>query len=449
MPIADKLKHYLDRKRIVYDVRELAPHDPPLTAAAAAGIAPASIVTTAVLKDELGLVMVAMPATHALDHDALSRLLHRRLLPATEAQLAAVFGVSEPQSLPPFADIYKLRTIVDEALMACEDLYVYAGDASTLIRLANKDFFMLLSQAWLAGQFTRPRADIAAAGADLRRRIESIRELPAMPEMARQLAALRADPAADADRLARLVETDPSLAAQVVRYARSPFFGYRGQVDSVQVAVSRVLGFEMVLNLALGIAAARPFKMPTLGPLGLNAFWRHATYSAALVQALGRELAPPARPPAGLCYLAGLLHNFGHLLLGHLFKREFCALNAAVGERPDVPVVTQELTMLGIDHGEFGAWLMEAWNMPPEVIVAVREHHNEHYDGPHAVYARLVLLVDRMLKEHGLGDAPSHELPADVLNALGLDEVRAVMVVGRILQDCEGLNAAARSLSAA
>jgi HD-like signal output (HDOD) protein len=210
-----------------------------------------------------------------------------------------------------------------------------------------------------------------------------------------------------------------------------------------------VLGFEMVMNLALGIATARSFKIPSIGPLGLNAFWRHATYSATLVQALSRELPPSSRPLAGLSYLAGLLHNFGHLLLGHLFKREYCILSNLVSDHPEVPLIEHERAALGIEHGELGGWLLEQWNMPEEIIVAVREHHREDYDGPHAVYSRLVLIADRMLRDLDMGDATTNDLPAPLLDALGLKEIQTVMVMGRILEGMTDLNAMARALAAA
>ena len=121
--------------------------------------------------------------------------------------------------------------------------------------------------------------------ASIRRRIEAITELPAMPEMARRLLMLRSNPYSDVDDLAKVVEMDPSLSAQIIRYARSPFCSDRGNVVSVQSAISRVLGYEPVMNIALGIASASPFRIPMEGPLGLRGYWRDAIYCAASVRA--------------------------------------------------------------------------------------------------------------------------------------------------------------------
>ena len=172
---------------------------------------------------------------------------------------------------------------------------------------------------------------------DIRRRIEQIYELPPMPAVARRVLQLRNNPGASVAELAAIVELDPSLAAQVVRYAVSPFYAYRGKIGSIHDAITRVLGFDMVMNMALGLATGKSFRNPCDGPLGLHAFWQHAVYSATLVQALAKRMLPNARPQPGMAYLAGLLHNFGFLLLGHLFLPEFKLLNKLVIAHPESP----------------------------------------------------------------------------------------------------------------
>jgi HD-like signal output (HDOD) protein len=283
---------------------------------------------------------------------------------------------------------------------------------------------------------------------DIKERIEKITELPPMPEMAQKIVLLNANPYARAEDLARLVELDPSLAAQIVRYARSPFFGYRGQISSIKDAIARVLGYDMVMNIALGMAAASPFKIPKSGVLGLEAFWLHATFTAALTQELGKVVPKNLRPKPGITYLAGLLHNFGFLLLGHLFTDEFNALNKAVSANPDRPIMDLEIEMLGADHAEIGAWLMKAWNMPEEVIVTMREHHNVQYQDKHAVYPNLVLLADRILKKYGLGDAAEIDLPESFIQKYNLNEMRLEPVINRFLEGREDLESIARVLAA-
>ncbi len=291
---------------------------------------------------------------------------------------------------------------------------------------------------------------------EARRRIEQIYELPPMPDMARRVLELRGNPDASVTDLAGIVELDPSLAAQVVRYAASPFYAYRGNITSIHDAITRVLGFDMVLNMALGLATGKSFHNPCDGPLGLHAFWRHAVYTATLVQALAKRMPPASRPPPGMVYLAGLLHNFGFLLLGHLFPPEFKLLNKLVAANPESPVTTLEKCVLGMGqaqdllemgHAQIGAWLMQSWHMPEEIVITLLEHHNPAYASDHALYPHLVMVADHVLKGREIGDAPDALLPPLSLEVIGLEEDAVVETATLLFEDCSSLDMMASQLA--
>ncbi len=293
---------------------------------------------------------------------------------------------------------------------------------------------------------------------EIRRRIEQVYELPPMPEMARRVLELRNDPDAAITDLAAIVELDPSLAAQVVRYASSPFYGYRGKINSIHDAITRVLGFDLVMNMALGLATSRAFKNPPDGPLGLESFWRHAVFSAALQQALVKKMPADKRPEPGMAYLTGLLHNFGFLLLGHLFPPEFKLLNKLAAAHPETPVTALEKCVLGMGqaqdllemgHAQIGAWLMHSWGMPDEIVVSLREHHNPRYEGEHAVYSHLVLMADHLLKREEIGDAPDGAIPDSSLSIVGMDESIASQVFSDLMENAASLDDMARQLATA
>lgn len=469
MPIAATIVKLLNANRATCDVLELKPFTSPREAAVAAGIASAALMRAIVVHDGAGFVVATMPANHELDLRALGELLNRPLEIASELQLQKVFHDCSTKYLPAPCTAYGINTVVHASFIALDKVYFLGGDRRTVVRVDRKNFQrvfrkqdgVIFADGYSAPAVARtmvvaaPEKPVASAGPsagpkglNLRERIRSLGKLPAMPEMGQRILQLRAAHEPDIKKLADIVERDPSLAAQVMRYARSPFFGYRGAVDSVRVAMSRVLGYDMVMNLALGLATARPFRIPKTGPLGLDAFWRHAVYSAALTQALSGVVAPGIRPPSGMAYLAGLSHNFGHLLIGHLFRDEFIAVNKMVEEHPERPVTAIEMETLGVDHAEVGSMLMEYWKLPDEIVVAIREHHNENYHGPHAVYPQLVLIADRMLKRHGFGDAPTTALPEAMLGFLEFSEYQLEAATKRILDGREGLDLMAQQLAA-
>lgn len=266
------------------------------------------------------------------------------------------------------------------------------------------------------------------ASRSVERRIEQVYELPPMPELGRRILALQSDPNAGARELANIVQLDPSLAAQVIRYASSSYYGYTGRITNIQEAISRVLGYDMVMNLAIGLAAGRSFCIPAKGPLGLNNFWEHAIMSAVLMQRLSAVMPEGIRPPQAQSYLCGLLHDFGILLLGHLFPPEFHLLNKLAQANPTQSVADLESRLLGMGearemiamgHAHIGAWLMEAWRMPDPLLVALLEHHNADYRGEYELLVHLVQLSDFLL-QHMDNSQDSSALPENSLRLLQL-----------------------------
>jgi HD-like signal output (HDOD) protein len=284
--------------------------------------------------------------------------------------------------------------------------------------------------------------------ANLRQRIESTTELPAMPKVAQALLRLNADPNASTCDLVKVIELDPSIAAQLLRYAHSAFFGYKGEINSLKQAITAVLGFNLTLDIALGLALGKAFSIPRNGPLGLEQFWRHSVYSAVLMERIINIMPRQQRPQPGVGFLCGLLHNFGVLLVAHLFKQEAALLAQIIRANPDTPRVELERQVLGTDHMQIGAWLIRNWNLRSEIEVAVAEHHNENYQGIHAAYARLTLVADRLLKRHEIGDTEATQIPAHVLDSLGIREEDAEMIVEQIMVAARELDALAHQFAA-
>lgn len=459
MSIAKTVKQYLDDKHVVYTVLEVGHFGSPLEAARLAGIEPRALYYPVILRDPFGLLMAILPASHKLDFQRLAALLHRTVEPAFQTQLSSVFADCQPGMIPPLGEPYNIRTIIDASLATPEQVYIVAGDHGRLIQLSRKDFMLMQINAWLGSDFTTSIEPIMTRGRGgpagaidqshfIRQRVEQITELPAMPEMAQRLFALRANPDASADALVKVVELDPSLTAQVLRYANSPYFGYRGDVDSLHVAIVRVLGFDMVMNLAMGLALLDAFKIPRHGPLGLDAFWKHSIYGANLMQMLCKAMPKGNQPRFSTCYLIGLLHDFGYLVLGQFFREEFLGLSEKIGESSELDRITIERGYLGIDHGQLGHWLLKAWGLPDEIVVATREHHTENYHGPYAVYVQMSRLSDYLLRVHASGETVYDDMPADTLQALGLEQSDILNVMARLLAQDENLQTMARQLAA-
>jgi len=467
MKSSDTIETYLEQQAVSY---EAILHQPASTleeVAKAANVELPQIVRSTIINTDTGILMLVLPANHLVDFSELKYRFGDSLELTPIDEIANLFTDCHTKGIPPLAGYYGLPAAVDKKVAEMDDIYFQADMQDSLLHMSGDDFRRLYTDAqW--GNFSQPSSLLASEEGyefilpedegeghtisdllpsdDIKKRIEKVRQMPAMPEMANQLLLLKNDPNSDADDLAQIVALDPSLSAQVVRYARSAFYGYRGEINSVKDATVRVLGFDMVMNMAMGLAMGKGFRIPADGPLGLSAFWRHAIFSATISQALCALIPKSVRPKPDLAYLAALLHNFGYLLMGHLLQPEFFLLNKTVEANPDVPVTLIEKRLLGVSHTQIGTWLMKAWDMPEEVVITMAEHHNECYQGDHANYVNLILLVNCLLKARGLGDAAGPEVPASTLTALGLDLEKVNTLVKHILKDRAGLDAIARQL---
>lgn len=270
-------------------------------------------------------------------------------------------------------------------------------------------------------------------------KIEQITELPTLPEIARRLLELQTMPNASVQQLIDIVENDPVSSTQILKYANSAFFNNSRKIDSLHDAIN-LFGFDNALNCSLSLATAKQFLIPLDGPIGMRAFWKHAIYSAHLMQILANKIPLKNGPKPGLAYLAGLLHNFGYLLLGHAFPDEFKRLNKTLETMKEPDFLEVESKSPGIHHYQLAVWLMRKWGLPAEILTTVFEHHNKTFRGKHYEYANLALLVDRVLFVHGMGDADTEELPPRILTTLEIDHTVIQAATNELLKNKEKID---------
>lgn len=470
MQLAPRIRSHLEQLRLNFAIVSHPPTQTLPEAATATHVDAHNIARAIVLQDSRGLLLIVLPANHLVDFHALRELLGDNCKPVSAEEVKRIFSDCEAGSVPPLGEPYGLPVIIDSHFANCNHVHFEAGYHHALLRMRGEDFDAL-HHASVHAEISRPISilenrdvrefmlpDEHAKNSpfpalrpleDIRNKIAGVDRLPTMPEMANRILRLLNNPKATIEDLTNIIQGDPSLTAQIIRYARSAFFGYRGKVATLPEAVTRVLGFDTTLNMALRLSASRTFHNPADGPLGLQAFWKHATYSAALAQALANTIGGRLPIKPGVAYLAGLLHNFGYLLAGHLFRAEFFLLNRVVAANPHIPILLIERRVLGIEHTQIGSQLMALWNMPETVIICCNEHHNEAYVGEQASYVQLMTCVDHLLRAHGIGDGSETTPPATLLTALGLDLDKARYVTDKLLESTETLDAMSRQMSAA
>ncbi|TCD22414.1 HDOD domain-containing protein [Pseudomonas sp. IC_126] len=425
---------------------------------------PARRVQAILVDDAIGALLVLYPRDHLLDLPRLVELTGRQLVAVKPERLTRMLSKHDLQVLPGLPPLTSSPCLYEERLLEQPELMIESGQPGLLLALSSGDFKQLLSKA-SAGRFAVPLSEIrlnldrpeqdsaeitqavqSFTARRIQKRLEETIEIPPLAQTAQKIIKLRVDPDATVDDITGVVETDPALAAQVVSWAASPYYAAPGKIRSVEDAIVRVLGFDLVINLALGLALGKTLSLPKDQPQQATPYWQQAIYTAAVIEGLNRAIPRVQRPEAGISYLAGLLHNFGYLVLAHVFPPHFSLICRHLEVNPHLSHSVIEKHLLGITHEQIGAWLMRYWGMPDELSTALRFQHDPLYQGEHAAHANLVCLAIRLLRNRGIGSGAYSEIPQELFDRLGLSREKANDVVNKVLDAEVALRALAMQL---
>ncbi len=432
----------LDRLRIPY---VLHPLDIPLTRRALpipqSQVAMDNLLVGNLLEKQGRLRLVVTLANQLIDPQRLSQQLGGSVEAIDVAGLAADIKASEWGYLPLPSRYQEFEVWVDNAVLDAPKVFIPSKSGKQVVEL-NRSAVKKLYQNAQFGHFafalsevsekiTEDPIDEASFFVDLPRytpralrlRLEERHELPVLSTTAQRILQLQSDPNAEIEDLVEVASQSPSLAAQVVKWANSPYYGFSGQIKTLEDAIVRVLGFDLVMNMALGITIGDRFKISVSGPLGLRAFWQHAISAAALIERLVKKMPAGKRPMLGMAYLCGLLHNFGTLLIGEVFPDHFGKISELVPFNMHLNVVEVERLVLGVGHDQLGSWLMQSWSMPEELITATHCHHGAIEEiEDHSTYVQLVALANSLLGGRHISDERPNAFPQAVIKKLHLSE---------------------------
>ena len=120
---------FLERHGVPYEVVE---HERTQTAAAearAAGMPAADVAKTVVLRDQEGMRLAVIPASHRLDlHKVKRELGSKGLRLVTEQEMATEFEDFEVGAVPPFGPMFHALELVDERLLGHDRILCGGGD---------------------------------------------------------------------------------------------------------------------------------------------------------------------------------------------------------------------------------------------------------------------------------------------------------------------------------
>lgn len=198
---------------------------------------------------------------------------------------------------------------------------------------------------------------------------EPICRLPVFrPVVVRLMSVLEGDDV-EITEIAKLIQSDPGLAAEVLIVANSPLFGFTSEIRDLRHAVS-VLGCERVRSLAMTVAL-RAYLNVSGRTKATKACWTHSIACAVIAEQIGSSRI--VRNEA--LYAGGLMHDIGRVGLISAYDQQYSALFAS-SYRSSAEVREAEARAFAVDHCTAGLWLTKAWGFPQEFLDLSSRHHD-------------------------------------------------------------------------
>lgn len=187
--------------------------------------------------------------------------------------------------------------------------------------------------------------------------------LPSLPEVALRIREMIDHQDFSVSELARLVNTDPAIAAKLVKVANSVMYRGASSCEDTQAAITR-LGLITTKQLVTSFALTSLFKTQSNKLMQrMRMIWQQSVEIAAYCYVLARNL-PRFNEEEAL--LAGLIHNIGGAVVLTYAERFYDLSNS------------EEQLDLTLSHlsGRIGEMVLREWDFSPELIAVARDSAN-------------------------------------------------------------------------
>ena len=144
MSISQKIKSYLEKEQVSYEVLE---HPLAYTAMEIAGsqhVPGREVIKAVIIKSNGQFIMCILPAIHYLDLEKIKSFTGiDDIKLASEGDIAKLFPEYEVGAEPPFGHLYGLKLIMDQILQEDDEVVFNAGTHTDMIRMKLADFIRL------------------------------------------------------------------------------------------------------------------------------------------------------------------------------------------------------------------------------------------------------------------------------------------------------------------
>jgi len=228
--------------------------------------------------------------------------------------------------------------------------------------------------------------------------IQDIDKLVPRPDIALDVLQLAHDVRGNIAEMAKKIETDPSLTANMLRLANSAYFGHMREITSVKEIIVR-LGLETVKMIAITGASVGLMKSPQQAyNLEPGSLWQHSHATAVLSTIIAKYA---DIEDSSSIYTASLLHDIGKVVLNRPLQIAI-SNNKNLG-RKFRTLIELEMYLLGTDHAKVGMALLRKWGLPEDICLPVGFHHpQKHAKEEELLSVRIVSLANFLVESIGI-----------------------------------------------
>ncbi len=230
--------------------------------------------------------------------------------------------------------------------------------------------------------------------------LAAIKTVPSLPSVVVKLRKYLNDPEVSFDELAKVIQVDPGLTANILQLANSAYFGWSKTIKTVKEAITR-LGTNRIFQMVLCMSVAPLVRKPIRGyDTNAEGLWEHSIAVAVCAEKLAETLGMKDMEEA---FTAGLLHDMGKVVMGTFVEIDDEPIKEIM-HSDGLSFNEAEQMVMGIDHAEVAGELLTAWNLPDSVIAAARWHHQpDQADEEHQQLVDLIHVADVLCINVGWG----------------------------------------------
>ena len=192
-------------------------------------------------------------------------------------------------------------------------------------------------------------------------------DLPTIPVVATKVMRLIESENATAEELAKVVASDPAVAARVLKISNSSYYGCQRQIQTLSHAIV-VLGFATLKSLIVAASVKQVYQ-----PYGLTEklLWEHSFGAGLAARMIAKETRMASEEEA---FLGGLFHDIGKIIMNSMNSRQFQdVMQRCYNDGLSFEIAEQQV--YSYTHSEVGGLVIKKWNFPDMLISAVLNHH--------------------------------------------------------------------------